>query len=611
MRGSIASCSAFFKIKGWERDSLKTILKSRHFLTFISTIILCVCFGGIVSIFSFWAYPDEFGYWAPAARLSGYDWSQVASIGSYYSYGYSFILFIVFNVFKNGIIAYRAAIVLNSVLSIVAVWILYRLICDIRNIKSEGREALAAAIISSIAVLYPAWSLYSQSTMSESLICFLFVLVSFLMHRFLKKPGIITGLFLVLVSMYTYLVHMRMIGTVIAIVLTLIIWAFSSASRKTRIGILSFIAIIAVIFLASFIIKNLIVSNVYSLASESTIKWNDYSGQISKIKQIFTLNGIKYLAENICGKALYIGLATYGLGFWGIGAAASLFVKGFKALKDKEKKSSALFEIYIFMAIFFQISIALVYLIDSPSPFNTRLDLLLHGRYTDMLMPALFIFGIYALYNSKHPLVITGIFSLTYAGLSLPIIGVIDRNNTKMSELQGFTMPGVSYMLSPTDSDSKAFLVRAVIFGIVVSFVVCGIIVLAKKTNESVILAGIVLLQIVLSVITCNKYMYSIQPYVYTDILITQKIEELELVDPDRQIIHIFKGGIPYIEVVQFGLRDEVIDVIDTEVESIDIGSLPDHALIVTDADTPLDAELKVKYDTYIFFGHLSLYYNE
>ena len=109
----------------------------------------------------------------------------------------------------------------------------------------------------------------------------------------------------------------------------------------------------------------------------------------------------------------------------------------------------------------------------------------------------------------------------------------------------------------------------------------------------------------------CNKYMYSIQPYVYTDVQLTRKVERLEEENPDRQIIHIFKGGIPYIEVVQFGLRDKTIDVIDAEVTDVDIASLPDGAIVITDADTPLDAELSNKYDTPIYYGHLKLYFNE
>ena len=590
---------------------MRTNLKSRRFLVFISIIILCICFGGLGGIYSFWAYPDEFGYWSPAARLSGYDWSQVTSIGSYYSYGYSLILYIIFNIFKNAVTAYRAAIFINFALSIAAVWLIYFFICSVRNIASESKAEGAAAIISAACVMYPAWSLYSQSTMSESLILFLFVLVSFLMYRFLKKPGIINGLLLAACSMYAYLVHMRMIGTVIAIMVTLLVWAFSCGSRKIRMGILIFIAVVAFCFAVSFVIKSHIVSEVYTFSSKDTINWNDYNGQLPKILKLFTPQGMQYMFENISGKVLYISLASYGLGLWGIAAVTSLFIKSIKSLRKRGSKSRALFGIYMFLAVLLQIGVALVYLIDSPSPDNARLDLLLHGRYTDMLIPVLLIYGIYAMYYGKHPVIITGIISAADVLLMIPILIVISRNNTGMSELQGFTMAGVSYMLSYQDTDAKAFLIRAVIFGVILSWVVCFIVLIARRTGESMVLACLIVIQLALSVVTCNKFMYSIQPYVYTDVQLTDKVERLEEADPDRQIIHIFKGGIPYIEVVQFGLRDKVIDVIDAEVEDVFISAFPLDAIIITDADTPLDADLRDKYDTAIYYGHLKLYFNE
>ncbi len=605
---------------------MRTFLRSRHLLIFVSIIILCICLGGIGSIYSFWAYPDEFGYWAPAAGFKGYDWSQVASIGSYYSYGYSLVLYVFLSLFKDGIMAYRAAIVFNSLLCIVAVWILYCFIREIRSIegiKNSNKIDVFAAITGSVAVLYPAWSLYSQSTMSESLISFLFILVSFLMYRFLKKPGILNGILLAVFSLYMYLVHMRMIGTVIAIVITILIFAFCSDNRKIKIGVGVILIALVVVFALSFLLKSHIVSEIYSFTSDDTLNWNDYNGQLPKIIKLFSLQGIVHMLENIAGKVLYISLATYGLGLWGICAVSVGFVKGIKALKREGSKSIALFDIYVFLAILMQIGIAVIYLIDSPSEDNSRLDLLLHGRYTDMLIPILVVYGIYAIYNSKRPVILTGIISIIDAILMFPILAVIERNNTHMDELQGYTMVGVSYMLSPSDTDSESFVVRAVIFGIVATWVVCLFILFSRKLKEPAIMSGILLIQMALSVYTCNNYLYSIQPSVYTDILLTQRIEsviddtttELEDSNTDiaqqRQIIHIYEGDIQYIEIVQFNLRDRVIDVINAEKDTCNVEALPSDAIIVTQADTVYDEELNIKYDTAKSYGHLNLYFNK
>ena len=61
-------------------------LRNNIFL-YVGIIIAIACFlYGIFGVFGFSAYPDEFGYWAPAAAIFGYDWSEITSLGSYYSY---------------------------------------------------------------------------------------------------------------------------------------------------------------------------------------------------------------------------------------------------------------------------------------------------------------------------------------------------------------------------------------------------------------------------------------------------------------------------------------------------------------------------------------------
>lgn len=38
----------------------------------------------IHKIFGMVYFPDEFGYWASAAKWNGYDWSSLTALGSYY-----------------------------------------------------------------------------------------------------------------------------------------------------------------------------------------------------------------------------------------------------------------------------------------------------------------------------------------------------------------------------------------------------------------------------------------------------------------------------------------------------------------------------------------------
>ena len=81
--------------------------------------------------------PDEFGYWTYAATLSGCDWSDIVSLGSYYSFGYTLILYPIFQIFQDSIVAYRAAVTVNFLLMILAYFVLLKKYHEITGRETE------------------------------------------------------------------------------------------------------------------------------------------------------------------------------------------------------------------------------------------------------------------------------------------------------------------------------------------------------------------------------------------------------------------------------------------------------------------------------------------
>ena len=92
--------------------------KIKHNIPF--AIFILILFFYLISyigkIYGFVFFPDEFGYWFYAAKAAGYDWSNIVSLGSYYSFGYSLILTPVFLACSNAVTAYRTAVVINFIL---------------------------------------------------------------------------------------------------------------------------------------------------------------------------------------------------------------------------------------------------------------------------------------------------------------------------------------------------------------------------------------------------------------------------------------------------------------------------------------------------------------
>ena len=269
-------------------------LKRNPYIIGIVLIAMAIFMYGIMGIYGFSAYPDEFGYWAPAAAMLGKDWSNITSIGSYYSYGYSVILLPVLFVFHDSIVAYRVAIVLNLFFQCVSIVIIYKIL--VKLFPYQNRKCLSIA--GGIAVLYPAWIFYTQTTMVEGLLNFLFLTALYLAMMFFEEPGVFRGIAFSIVLIYLYFVHMRCLGIIGAGIISLLVWIISH--RKKGVNFKAFLMItgILILFGISFIIKNGVVENIYKGTSEYALSWNDYSGIGYRLSKLFTFDGLIYFLKD-------------------------------------------------------------------------------------------------------------------------------------------------------------------------------------------------------------------------------------------------------------------------------------------------------------------------
>lgn len=168
-------------------------IQRRYDILFV-LLMSCIVCHGISKSYGFYFPADEFGYWSYAAGLAGYDWSDIASLGSYYSYGYSLILLPVFLIFKDGVIAYRAAMVVNIALLAVCFFIRQKM----------GRTFYAAAV-----VFYPTWLFYAGTTFAEILLVTLYLTTCMLLLKYLQTDNKRYMALMLAAMFYMYLVHLR------------------------------------------------------------------------------------------------------------------------------------------------------------------------------------------------------------------------------------------------------------------------------------------------------------------------------------------------------------------------------------------------------------------
>ena len=582
-------------------------------IVFIVFSLVCLCMYGVHRIYGFSLFPDEFGYWASAARALGYDFSEVASLGSYYSFGYSVILIPIMKLLSDSILVYRCAVAVNLLLQIVSFFMLKEIILKYVSGKNEN----LAYILSGIAVVYPSWVFYVQMTMSEALIFFMYVLVIYLVFKYLEKPGVLNGILVAASAVYIYAVHMRTIGVLVAVFLIVTfdgIWRFFQTTKNwprekviknikpyimANVGAITTVLLLILGFVFCILVKNEVTTLLYTNGKINEVYINDYSGQKGKILELFTIKGLFSFTVSIVGKILYFGCASFGLGFLGI----YYLVK--RALNSDK------FSFFILMTTIMQFAVMCIYLMHSADLEATRFDLFLHGRYFDFAIPILISLGVYELIKEPGGCMKMCLSLSVVVLCSVISIPVVLANRTGMKDPHGMLMIGMSYFLDEENGRPAETIFLNLILTLLISCVFVAVTHNYKEKGNALILIVIMFAFIGLSFHACNHFIYKCQSFIYGDIQVADKINDLRNSGYNGDVILLYEGGIEYIDTVQFNLRDEQVKVeyVDDE-NPFDVEKLSSKDIILVDFNSNLNDELSGKYKKNWESGHFDIYYN-
>lgn len=566
------------------------IKQEYRYLIFILLILIGVFQYGIQKICGFTMYPDEFGYWASAAKVVGYDWTEVASMGSYYSFGYSVLLIPLLKLFSDGVSAYRAALAVNLLLmcvSVLLLWnIIYRLFPEIDRMKR--------AFISGIAVFYPSWIFYMQMTLAEALLMFLFVALTSLFISFIQKPRVMTAVILAVLLIYTYCVHMRSIGVVIACLTTLLFWGLSNpAKRKT---VLIALGVIAIAGLIVVIIKRNVIMSVFSKADAETLAVNDYSSQMWKIRQILNPDGFSIFIKEIIAKVFYLGMASFGIAYWAIGWSIKETFGLIKRIADAKHWVA----MFLLLSVVGEILICTIYMHGS-----VKIDCLVYGRYNEFLVPILVAVGIVVMLQSRWLLQITLVAGTVSGVMLFPILSVIEEE--KLDGIRGYFIVGISYLINEDNFNPYLFFRDAWILGFALMILMAGIICISRRLKDAGWMLGIIIIvEVVLGIMASAHYTYEVNKSGFLDLVIAEKI--IENRDENTKVTYLDEGAPEFIDFQQMQLPDISIHVIKGEAaEQMD--ELGDFLIVCH--DTKQREELEHMYDTHIMTNSFILYFNQ
>ncbi len=361
-------------------------------------LLLCVCLALIVlpGIYSPQILPDEYGYWSRAAGFAGRDWSSVSETCSYYAFGYGILLFPLFVLTSDPVWLYRAAVLMNFVFLYAGFLLLFYLLkCG----PLKGRKGLAAGTAGTV-MCYTAYLTYAQTTMTEELLTFLYILLTVLTYRYIQDTGagsaetksgrgrrllLLAGI--LVTAGYMYLVHNRTVGILLVTVLFL---SAISYGRDKRMGLA--VLILTSLFAAAFFYLGAVglnrqVAEIGTQEYRELANGNSYAGQLWKLPFLFSFQGIGQLLAGLTGKLFYLGVASFGLYYWGI----AFLVRGFWKKKDP-------FFFWLLISHGSALAISCV-----SSLGTSRVDGLLYGRYHENTLPVILACGILALFQIKKP----------------------------------------------------------------------------------------------------------------------------------------------------------------------------------------------------------------
>lgn len=351
----------------------KGMLFLMSFITLLSRCLLIYYMDGP------FIYADEMGYWSHAANMAGLQWSIDGT--SWYSYGYSLLLVPLFWISHNMSILYKMALFLNAIMSVIS----YLLCYSIASKLAPKLEKWIVGIISLVVIMYPTFIAQSYIAWTETelftLVWFLFwLVVKYEEKRTLWCAGLIG-----LTGGYLYLVHNRTIGIMVACVMIAVLMVFLKKMRWQDAGVI-------ILLLVGFYAVNTPIKDCLNIKFTAnfmgTLKGNDISGGVSRIKKLTSIDGIMGTLYSLAGQLWYLTAATGMLVLWGIKLCLD------KIVRDKDH---ILFYGLALLGFAGMVSISAI----STMGINkidisrrVRLDHFFYGRYVECIIGPFLLLGL-------------------------------------------------------------------------------------------------------------------------------------------------------------------------------------------------------------------------
>ncbi|MCI8323820.1 MAG: hypothetical protein HFI54_09270 [Lachnospiraceae bacterium] len=572
-----------------------------HYKEYLFAIAILFAFWafGIGSTYGFSIFPDEFAYWSYAARLAGYDWSDVTALAPYYSYGYSLILIPIFVFCKDAVTAYRIAVSINFLFLFLA---MVALAGTMKRMMPDKKMPIV--LFSALTVLLPCNLFYTQMTLTEVFLVALYIAAGSVLYRYLENNRLSTLLLLMLILIYLYTVHMRTVGVLLAAMIVVTIHIFLRGDKRWH--VLAALGAALALFAAADFLKQQAFVYVYGGINQELVAANDYSGQMEKIRSVLSLEGFYDLLISLAGKVLYLGLATWGLFYWGIyGMVRQAFALLRNIKRHVSAKPQQFFAVFVLLTVAAQIVIGTIYLLTLGEIGDYT-----YGRYSEMVIPFVMVWGFAVLWKERARFVWTATGGLALLQGLTTFLVVRQIIVTGADNFQGYFLVGISYLYNEADFQVDSFYAAAYLFCELLTVLVTAMALFCRsRKKRQYLLTAFAVVELVLAMRADIIYLEPFKKAAFRDSRMVDKMQTMQ--EEGRRIIYMDQVFPPYVGILQFMGRDLDIQVIGHRETVADYeGDITDEDILIFAFDDAFLEEWEDKYAQKDVYGHFALLYD-
>ena len=351
---------------------------------------------------------DEVGYLTNARVIAGGVSGQL-EIAPFYRGGYSLLIAPMAALDSHPTLAYHLILVLNAALAASVLPLLYLLLTRF------GRVSPQVAIYAALAgALYPALTALSQIAMSENilfpLVCVWLIAFGGLVNATESRSRLLWAAGFGAATGALWAVHNRMAVAVLLAIMALVWLAWRRRLAPVALG--AALAVIAAVILGTHFLDDFVVAHNYGGSAVDELSERSH--------ELFRFAGLRTAFANLLGQSWYLLVATFGLA---AAAAADFF---WRRRRDDEEGPSPV------LGALLALTAGLLLVSASAFPERTRPDMLIYGRYAEVVAPALVAFGLTALARGRFR-----------SSLRLPLAGFV-------------VLTGVVVLIRATASDPDA-----------------------------------------------------------------------------------------------------------------------------------------------------------